>query len=95
MEGFPHEYAKKYELDRMAITIKEIKDKDIKEIKDLLSSKLSLADYNSKHEVLLAKAAGWATIEANINGRIWASVWLLGAVLVIVNVLYHILFSKA
>lgn len=94
MEGFPEMYAKRYELEKTAILIKEVKDKDIKELKDLINAKLSVSDYESKHEILAAKAQGWEKIEANINGRIWASVWILGSVLVIVNVLYHILFTK-
>lgn len=95
MEGFPEMYAKKHELEKTAMLIKEVKDKDLKELKDLISLKLSITDYETKHETLVAKALGWEKIEANINGKIWASTWILGSLLVVVNVLYHILFSKS
>ena len=90
MEGFPVEYAKKMELEQTAMQIKELKDRDLSDIKRLLAEKLSYADYESKHAVLLEKSEGWKTIEANISGRIWATAWILGILVPLVTALITI-----
>jgi len=96
MSGFPNEYAKKLELEQTAQLVKELKDKDLEEIKKLINLKLSTSDYDSKHEVLLEKydglkdkSRGWETIEANINGRLWT----LGLVVVGAFVILGYLFN--
>lgn len=96
MAGFPTEYAKKLELEQTAQMVKELKDKDLGEIKKLIALKLSLTDYDTKHEVLLEKleslkekARGWESIEANINGRLWT----LGMVVVGAFVILGYLFN--
>ena len=95
MEGFPSEYAKKLELAQTATLVKELKDNDLEEIKKLISNKLSVADYDIKHETLLAKyeglnekAQGWETIKADINGRLWTLGFVMvGAVALTVAVI--------
>jgi hypothetical protein len=96
MAGFPNEYAKKLELEQTALMVKELKDKDLEEIKKLINLKLSTSDYDSKHEILLEKydalkdkSRGWETIEANINGRLWT----LGGVVVGAFIILGYLFN--
>ena len=71
MAGFPAEYAKKLELEQTALLVKELKDNDLNSIKISIEKKLSKEEYDTRHEVLLQKAVGWESIEANINGRLW------------------------
>ena len=98
MAGFPSEYAKKLELSQTASLVKELKDTDLEAIKKLISIKLSISDYDTKHETLMAKydglnekAQGWETIKADINGRLWTlSFVMVGTVALTVSVLEFI-----
>jgi glutamyl-tRNA reductase len=90
MEGFPSKYAEKLELKRAESLMQDMKERDLKEVHAALSAKLPISEYDVKHEALLSQAEGWKTVAANIDGRIWASVKILGAIVIIVNVLLRL-----
>lgn len=78
MEGFPSEFAKKSELELTAITLKELKDRDLREIKDSLDARLGRPEYEFQHRILTEKIdaqekriQGAELLKAEVTGKIW------------------------
>lgn len=105
MAGFPREYARKGDLEFTAATVRELKEKDLEAMRNLIDGRLTRDEYAQKHEVLLEKIDRIEStlqevenIKANLQGRILATG---GAVIVIValiqvglQVVMHIFWSK-
>lgn len=94
MAGFPAEFAKKSEMTITASVLKDLKDKDLREIKDLCEDRLTKEEYNQRHEVILDKVRKVENDVANIQGRI-AATGVVGVVVVVaVQILIHIFWGK-
>lgn len=55
MLGFPDEYAKRADMAATASILKELKDKDLRELKDLIESRMSRNEYSQEHRALQEK----------------------------------------
>ena len=105
MLGFPQEYAKKSDMAITAMTLKELKDKDLEDIKTRIEARMSRSEYEQKHDVLVEKidtnAKAIASLReerANVQGRIVATggviVVVIAIVQVLTQVLIHVYFGK-
>lgn len=94
MEGFPAEYAKKIELEQIATLLKEIKDKDTVEIKKMIDAKLSISDYDSKYEMIIKSINRIEKDLSNIQGRILGTGGLAVFIVMIIQILFHVFWSK-
>jgi hypothetical protein len=105
MEGFPSEFAKRGDMIITAATLKELKDKDIEELKIRIEARMGREEFNQKHETLIEKidAANeeinlLKNERANIHGRIAATgvvvVILIALVQVVTQVLVHVYMGK-
>jgi hypothetical protein len=99
MAGFPGQFAKKAELDSAVNTIKELKERDIKEIKTELDDRLSRKEYGFQHKTLVDKfecqekrIQSVELLKAEITGKIWT----LGIVVtfVVVAVQFALRYGK-
>jgi hypothetical protein len=55
LEGFPAEYAKRTESERLAGALQDLKDKELGTIRSSIENKLGKVEYEEKHRVLLEK----------------------------------------
>ena len=94
MSGFPTEYAKKLELEQTAGLVKELKDKDFREIKESIDLKLGIVEYNQRHESLDKEINRIGNDLSNIQGRIIGTGVVLGLVVIAVQVLIHVFWGK-
>jgi hypothetical protein len=94
MAGFPAEYAKKLELEQTAGLVKELKDKDFREIKDTIDLKLGVIEYNQRHESLDKEIGRIARDLSNIQGRIIGTGGVVMFVVIVVQVLIHVFWGK-
>ena len=98
MEGFPEEYAKKAEMQSTALLVKELKDRDLKDIKTTIEynsiNKLSKTDYEFAHKMLVDKFDAVerrlqqvelikAEVTATITSEVTSKAWTLGIVITI------------
>ena len=77
------------------LLVKELKDNDLNSIKISIEKKLSKEEYDTRHEVLLQKAVGWESIEANINGRLWTLGIAITGGLILLEVLFRYVLPGA
>ena len=96
MAGFPGEYAKKSELESTAITLKDLKDRDLREIKDEIDKRMFRAEYEVQHKILGDKidsqekrVQGAELLKAEVTGKIWT----LGIVLSIMVVVLEFIIK--
>lgn len=94
MAGFPTEYAKKPELEQTASLVKDLKDKDLGEIKSVLELKLGKLDYEQRHETLEKELDRVARELANIQGRIIGTGGVIAVVVITVQILLHVFWKK-
>lgn len=105
MAGFPREYARKADLQFTANAVKEVKEKNLEDLRKLIEYRLTRDEYAQRHESLLEKIdrienklQGVENIKANLQGRIIATG---GAVIIIValiqvalQVFLHVYWGK-
>jgi len=96
MEGFPAVFAKRGELDQTANIVKELKERDIRDLKDDIDGKMSRIDYEFHHKSLLEKMdvqekriQNVELLKADVSGRVWTLGFALSAFIVIVGLILH------
>ena len=98
MRGFPSEFAQKGDMLVTASTLKELKDKDLKELKGMFDNTIARPEYENKHSSLMEKIElsskeinDLKNERANIQGRIVATGGVIVVVIAIVQVLTQVL----
>lgn len=105
MNGFPSAFAQKGDMANTAIGLKELKDKDLKELKNKIDAKLGRDEYEQKHSNIIDKIESankeindLKTLRADIQGRIIATggvvVFIIALVQIMTQIIFHIYWSK-
>ena len=105
MRGFPSEFAQKGDMLTTAATLKELKDKDLEELKSKIEARMGRDEYNQKHDSLIEKIDACnkdindlKNERANIQGRILgtgATVGIIVSIIIVVSqIIIHVYMGK-
>ena len=105
MRGFPSEFAQKGDMVTTAATLKELKDKDLKELKGMFDNTIGRLEYENKHLSIIEKIDALnrdindlKNERANIQGRIVATGATVGIIISILLIatqfIVHLYFGK-
>jgi hypothetical protein len=105
MKGFPSEFAQKGDMVTTASTLKELKDKDLEELKVKIEARLGRDEYEQKHaglmekiEIVKEEVNGIKNERANIQGRIVGTGATIGVivsiVIVVSQIVIHVYMGK-
>ena len=92
--GFPSEYAKISDMEVTAATLKELKDKDLGGLKDLIDQKVTKGEYDQKHDNLTSAVSKVEKNIENINGRILGTGGVAIFVIVVLQVVLHVFWRN-